>query len=59
MVLVLVLCLAIPALAQGYVDPGSGAMIWQILAAGALGGAFLFRRFLTKWFRRNRSRGPE
>ena len=58
MVVLLVLGLATPVLAQGYVDPGTGAMIWQLLTAAALGGVFLFRRVLTKWFRR-RSRAPE
>ena len=36
--------------AAAYVDPGSGAMIWQLLAAGFLGVLFYFRRF-TSWLR--------
>ncbi|WCJ59692.1 hypothetical protein NXS98_00820 [Fontisphaera persica] len=29
----------------GYVDPGSGALIWQMLAAAAVGVLFYFRSF--------------
>jgi len=32
--------------ARAYTDPGSGALIWQTLAAGAVGLLFQFRRFL-------------
>jgi hypothetical protein len=51
-VMVLVsLAFAAPLRAQGYVDPGAGAMLWQILAAGAVGAVFLFRKFVLRWFR--------
>jgi hypothetical protein len=46
-----ILALAPPLRAQGYVDPGAGAMLWQILAAAFVGAAFLFRKFLLRWFR--------
>ena len=36
--------------AQAYTDPGTGAMIWQMLAAGAVGVLFYFRKFIT-WFK--------
>jgi len=36
--------------ARAYTDPGSGAMIWQMLVAGFVGVAFYFRRF-TSWLR--------
>ena len=36
--------------AQAYNDPGTGAMIWQMLAAGAVGVLFYFRKFIT-WFK--------
>lgn len=39
----------------GYVDPGSGALIWQMLAAAAVGVLFYFRSFfrgIGKFFRR-------
>jgi hypothetical protein len=31
-----------------YIDPGSGALIWQAILAAFFGGAFYFRRFLTR-----------
>ncbi len=39
--------------AHAYTDPGSGAMIWQMLAAGFVGVMFYFRRFTT-WIRRKK-----
>lgn len=36
--------------ARAYTDPGTGAMIWQMLAAGFVGLMFYFRRFTT-WFK--------
>ena len=35
---------------QAYTDPGSGAIIWQLLAAGFVGVLYYFRRLLT-WVR--------
>jgi hypothetical protein len=40
--------------AYGYTDPGSGALIWQMLVAGVVGAAFYFRRF-TSWLKRRTS----
>jgi hypothetical protein len=40
--------------AFAYTDPGSGALIWQMLAAGFVGAAFYFRRFLT-WLKGKRT----
>jgi hypothetical protein len=37
--------------AEAYTDPGSGALIWQMLAAGFVWLMFYVRRF-TGWFRR-------
>lgn len=37
--------------ARAYTDPGSGALIWQMLVAGLVGAAFYFRKF-TSWLRR-------
>jgi hypothetical protein len=31
-----------------YIDPGSGALIWQAILAAFFGGAFYFRRFLGR-----------
>ena len=36
--------------AHAYADPGSGALIWQILAAGFVGLMFYVRKF-TSWFK--------
>ena len=36
--------------AHAYADPGSGALIWQIVAAGFVGLMFYVRRF-TSWFK--------
>ena len=35
--------------ARAYTDPGTGAMIWQMLAAGAVGVIFYFRKFLAQF----------
>ncbi|HZI85399.1 MAG TPA: hypothetical protein VFD48_01090 [Pyrinomonadaceae bacterium] len=31
-----------------YTDPGTGAMLWQLLAAAFIGGAFYFRHYFSK-----------
>ena len=36
--------------ARAYTDPGTGALIWQMMVAGLVGVAFYFRRF-TSWFK--------
>ena len=50
-IIAVILELAPPLRAQGYVDPGAGAMLWQILAAAFVGAVFLFRKFILRWFR--------
>ena len=47
---VLLLILASPRSASAYVDPGSGAMIWQILAAACLSSLFYVRK-VVRWVR--------
>ena len=42
--------------ARAYTDPGSGALIWQMLVAGLVGVGFYFRR-ITAWFRNRK--GPK
>jgi|HubBroStandDraft_6_1064221.scaffolds.fasta_scaffold826759_2 hypothetical protein len=32
--------------ARAYADPGSGAMLWQMLVAAAVGALFYFRKFV-------------
>jgi hypothetical protein len=31
-----------------YTDPGTGAMVWQLLVAAFIGAAFYFRQYATK-----------
>lgn len=42
----LVLCLFVgfETQASAYTDPGTGALIWQMIAAGLVGATFYFRR---------------
>jgi hypothetical protein len=42
--------LATPKPAHAYVDPGSGAMLWQVAAAAVIGSLFYVRRLFT-WVR--------
>jgi len=44
------LLLAGPRRASAYVDPGSGAMLWQLSVAGLVGALFYVRRS-TRWLR--------
>ena len=41
--------------AHAYTDPGTGALIWQMLVAGVVGVGFYFRR-ITGWFKNRK--GP-
>ncbi len=43
---VLVLLVATEREAKAYTDPGTGALLWQMLAAGFVGLLFYFRKFL-------------
>jgi hypothetical protein len=44
--------------AKAYADPGSGALLWQILVAGFLGSLFYVRRAVN-WFREKFRQGQE
>ena len=44
--------LATPRRASAYVDPGSGAMLWQAAAAAFIGSLFYMRR-IVMWVRRH------
>ena len=46
----LALVAALPRRADAYVDPGSGAMLWQVIAAAAIGSLFYLRKF-ANWVR--------
>ncbi len=41
------LLLATPKPAHAYVDPGSGAMIWQVAVAAVIGSLFYIRRIFN------------
>jgi hypothetical protein len=44
------LLMAMPQKAAAYVDPGSGAILWQIAAAAVLGSLFRVKRIFG-WLR--------
>ena len=48
------LLLATPSKASAYVDPGSGAFVYQAAYAVFLGGAFYFRKFMNRVFQRRK-----
>jgi hypothetical protein len=54
----LLLLTAIPGSASAYTDPGSGALIWQALAASFVGMMFYARRLL-RFFRREGNVKPQ
>jgi hypothetical protein len=39
--------------ANAYTDPGTGALLWQMMAAGFVGVLFYLRKFTT-WFGKKR-----
>ena len=44
----LLFVMTVPRPAQAYVDPGSGAMIWQMLAAAVVGCGFYLHKIARK-----------
>lgn len=48
--LLLFFLIAAEAPLKGYVDPGSGALLWQVLAGGIVGIIFQVRK-IGRWFR--------
>jgi hypothetical protein len=44
------LTMSVPQKASAYVDPGSGAMLWQMAAAAVIGSLFYVRRAVG-WIR--------
>jgi hypothetical protein len=50
--------LAMEQPAAAYTDPGTGALIWQMVAAGFVGVMFYFRR-ITSFFTRLKNKGPK
>ncbi len=56
----LLLCLfvGVEQEAKAYTDPGTGALIWQMIAAGFVGAMFYFRRlrlYITSFFKKDNS----
>ena len=41
--------------AKGYTDPGTGALVWQLILSGFVGAMFYARRVLN-WTRRRSNR---
>ena len=58
LLLIGVLLVCLEREAKAYTDPGSGALIWQLLVAGFFGAIFYFRRVLG-WFRSKGQRNPD
>ncbi len=52
--ILVILLLTSPSRASAYVDPGSGAFVYQAVYAAFLGGAFYFRKFLGRIWRRRK-----
>jgi hypothetical protein len=48
------LLLSSPSRLFGYADPGTGAFLYQAAYAAFIGGAFYFRKFLSRIFRKRR-----
>ncbi len=43
---------------DAYIDPGSGALVWQAIMAAVVGAGFYFRRFFGRFFSRDRRQDP-
>jgi hypothetical protein len=56
--MILLLCvpllLSTPTKAYGYVDPGSGAFLYQAFYAAFLGGTFYLRKLLDRVWKKRR-----
>jgi hypothetical protein len=51
-VLGIALLLSSPSKLSAYADPGTGAFLYQAVYAAFIGGAFYFRKFLSRIFRK-------
>jgi hypothetical protein len=56
--LLVLLAIAMEQPAAAYTDPGTGALIWQMVAAGFVGVMFYFRR-ITAFFTRSKDKDPK
>jgi hypothetical protein len=60
LMLCLLVGLEIPA--KAYTDPGTGALIWQMVAAGFVGAMFYFRRlrmFIAGLWKKEENKDPQ
>ena len=40
--------------AHAYSDPGSGALLWQVMISGVVGTLYYLRRFAAFWKKKDR-----
>lgn len=50
LLLILWMLLAVPSSAHAYVDPGTGAMLWQLILAMVAGALFFIREIRARLF---------
>jgi hypothetical protein len=55
-VFLILLFVAVEQPAQAYTDPGTGALIWQMIAAGFVGVMFYLRRITALFQGKNKDR---
>ena len=41
-----------------YIDPGSGALIWQAIVAGLVGVSYYFRKYVGRLFGKGTTQDP-
>jgi hypothetical protein len=52
----LLLAIGFPAVAHAYVDPGTGSLLMQVLAAFAVAALYPIQRLIARWRSPQRSR---
>lgn len=55
MIVLVFLILVLAAPAEAYTDPGTGSLIWQLIAAGFVGSLFYLRKIVS-WFKPKKPR---
>jgi hypothetical protein len=41
-----------------YIDPGSGALVWQAIVAGLVGVSYYFRKYFARFFGKSTPQDP-
>lgn len=41
-----------------YIDPGSGALVWQAIVAGLVGVSYYFRKYFGRLFHKSSAEEP-